>query len=67
MNQHPGVIDCGVNKALVFLLSAIGGFSDVFGFIALAHLFTAHITGNIVIIIAYLVAPEKFLKGVNSR
>lgn len=38
-----------------FFMAAIAGFSDVFGFIALDRLFTAHITGNIVIIISYLI------------
>jgi len=33
-------------------MAAIAGFSDVFGFIALDRLFTAHITGNVVIIIS---------------
>ena len=36
-----------------FIMAAIAGFSDVFGFIALHQLFTAHITGNVVMAISY--------------
>lgn len=42
-----------------FFMAAIAGFSDVFGFIALDRLFTAHITGNIVIIISFLIYNTK--------
>ena len=38
-----------------FIMAAIAGFSDVFGFIALHQLFTAHITGNIVMAISYAI------------
>lgn len=38
-----------------FFMAIIAGFSDVFGFIALDRLFTAHITGNIVIILSSLI------------
>jgi len=42
-----------------FFMAAIAGFSDVFGFIALDRLFTAHITGNIVIVISFLIYGTK--------
>jgi uncharacterized membrane protein YoaK (UPF0700 family) len=38
-----------------FLMAAIAGFTDVFAFVSLDKLFTAHITGNIVIAIAELI------------
>lgn len=38
-----------------FIMAAVAGFSDVFGFIALHQLFTAHITGNIVMAISYAI------------
>lgn len=40
---------------IAFFMAAISGFSDVFGFIALDSLFTAHVTGNIVIVISSLI------------
>lgn len=39
-----------------FLMATIAGFIDVFGFVNLSKLFTAHITGNIVIAIAELIS-----------
>ncbi len=44
-----------VNSSLyiAFVMAAIAGFSDVFGFITLHEIFTAHITGNLVIAISY--------------
>jgi len=47
-----------------FIVSAIAGFSDVFGFIALQQLFTAHITGNIVMVISYAISHTP---GITSR
>jgi uncharacterized membrane protein YoaK (UPF0700 family) len=47
-----------------FFMAAIGGFSDVFGFIALDRLFTAHVTGNIVVIIAFIIYD---IKGITSK
>ena len=38
-----------------FIMAVIAGFSDVFGFIALHQIFTAHITGNIVMAISYAI------------
>ena len=45
-------------KLLPFVLSVIAGSVDVIGFLELNSLFTAHITGNIVVLIARLVAGE---------
>lgn len=42
---------------MIALLSFIGGYVDTFGFIALFGLFTAHITGNFVLMGAMLVNP----------
>ncbi len=42
---------------MIALLSLIGGYVDTFGFIALFGLFTAHITGNFVLMGAMLVHP----------
>ncbi len=42
-------------SSTAFLMAAIAGFTDVLGFISLDKLFTAHITGNIVVAIAELI------------
>src|SRR5688572_18031087 len=42
---------------MVAMLSFIGGYVDTFGFIALFGLFTAHITGNFVLMGAMIVHP----------
>ncbi|CAG0991968.1 hypothetical protein MTYP_02332 [Methylophilaceae bacterium] len=42
---------------MIAMLSFIGGYVDTFGFIALFGLFTAHITGNFVLMGAMLVHP----------
>ncbi|MBU6383717.1 MAG: DUF1275 family protein [Verrucomicrobia bacterium] len=43
------------SSGTAFLMAFISGLVDVFGFIALSKLFTAHITGNIVIAIAEII------------
>lgn len=43
------------NRALPFVLSVIAGSTDVIGFLGLNGLFTAHITGNIVVLAAHAV------------
>ena len=53
MKTHDHVLN--ESSFIAFIMSAISGFSDVFCFIALQHLFTAHITGNIVLIITYAI------------
>jgi uncharacterized membrane protein YoaK (UPF0700 family) len=42
-------------QALVILLSVTAGSTDIIGFLGLNGLFTAHITGNIVIVAAHIV------------
>lgn len=41
--------------SIAFLMAAIAGFTDVISFIGVNHLFTAHITGNIVIAISDII------------
>jgi len=43
-------------RALPFVLAIIAGSVDVIGFLGLGGLFTAHVTGNLVIVAAHLVA-----------
>ena len=45
-------------RALPFILSVIAGATDIIGFLGLNGLFTAHITGNIVVLAAHVVAGE---------
>src|SRR5262245_52476271 len=44
-----------LENRLPFLLSVIAGMVDVIGFLSLGNIFTAHITGNLVVISAALV------------
>src|SRR5215471_4487467 len=44
--------------ALPFLLSLIAGSTDVIGFLGLNGLFTAHITGNLVVLAAHVAAGD---------
>src|SRR6266851_7325278 len=46
-------------RALPFILSVIAGSTDIVGFLGLNGLFTAHVTGNIVIIAAHVIAGER--------
>ena len=43
---------------LPFVLSVIAGSTDIIGFLGLNGLFTAHITGNIVVLAAHMVAGD---------
>lgn len=45
-------------RALAFLLSVIAGATDIIGFLGLNGLFTAHITGNIVVLAAHVVGGD---------
>ena len=45
-------------QTLVILLSVTAGSTDVIGFLGLNGLFTAHITGNLVIIAAHVISGE---------
>lgn len=40
------------------VLSLIGGSTDIIGFLALNGLFTAYITGNIIVMVAYIAASD---------
>jgi uncharacterized membrane protein YoaK (UPF0700 family) len=46
-------------KVLPFILSVVAGSVDVISFLGLDHLFSAHITGNLVILAAHIVAGTK--------
>jgi len=46
------------SRALPFVLSVIAGSTDIIGFLGLNGLFTAHITGNIVILAAHVVSGD---------
>ena len=54
----PSIEDSFGLKLLPFVLSTIAGSLDVTGFLGLGGLFTAHITGNVVVLAARLVAHE---------
>lgn len=45
-------------RALPFVLSVIAGATDTIGFLSLNGLFTAHITGNLAVLAAHLVAGD---------
>jgi uncharacterized membrane protein YoaK (UPF0700 family) len=46
------------SRTLPFVLSLIAGSTDVIGFLGLNGLFTAHITGNLVVLAAHMVAGD---------
>jgi uncharacterized membrane protein YoaK (UPF0700 family) len=45
-------------RTLPFLLSLIAGSTDIIGFLGLNGLFTAHITGNLVVLAAHVIAGD---------
>ena len=55
----PSVDDSLGTKLLPFALSMVAGSVDIIGFLGLDGLFTAHITGNLVILAAKLVAGQQ--------
>jgi uncharacterized membrane protein YoaK (UPF0700 family) len=55
----PSVDGSRTAKLLPFVLSVIAGNVDIIGFLGLGGLFTAHITGNLVVLGARLVAGEQ--------
>ena len=55
----PSVDESVSARLLVFILSVTAGSTDTIGFLGLGGLFTAHITGNIVVLAAKLVVGEK--------
>jgi uncharacterized membrane protein YoaK (UPF0700 family) len=46
------------SRVLPFVLSLIAGSTDIIGFLGLNGLFTAHITGNLVVLAAHIVAGD---------
>ena len=55
----PSVDGSPAAKLLVFVLSVIAGSVDIIGFLEMGGLFIAHITGNIVVLAARLVAGDQ--------
>jgi uncharacterized membrane protein YoaK (UPF0700 family) len=53
------VDDSPGTKLLPFVLSVIAGAVDIIGFLGLGGLFTAHVTGNLVVLAAMLVAGDQ--------
>jgi uncharacterized membrane protein YoaK (UPF0700 family) len=58
MNAAPSVDDSPALKLLPFVLSLVAGSLDIIGFRGLDGLLTAHITGNLVILAAKVVAHD---------
>ena len=59
--RRPGEASAGGDtaiRALPFILSLTAGSTDIIGFLGLNGLFTAHITGNIVVLAAHIVARD---------
>ena len=56
MSRTP--VNDGAGLLLPAVLSTTAGAMDIIGFLALGGLFTAHITGNLVVLAARLVAGE---------
>jgi uncharacterized membrane protein YoaK (UPF0700 family) len=59
----PSVDDTLATRLLPFVLGVVAGSVDVIGFLGLAGLFTAHITGNLVILAAHIVAGGEASPG----
>jgi uncharacterized membrane protein YoaK (UPF0700 family) len=57
LDQRVGVSERAM-RVLPFMLSVIAGSTDIIGFLGLNGLFTAHITGNIVVLAAHIVAGD---------
>ena len=55
----PSVSDSLAAKLLPFVLASIAGSVDVIGFLGLNGLFTAHVTGNLVILAAHIVTGSE--------
>jgi uncharacterized membrane protein YoaK (UPF0700 family) len=55
----PESVTSDLNPRLPVLLSLIAGLVDVIGFLGLGHVFTAHITGNLVVMAADLVGGRQ--------
>jgi len=52
-------IDSRAVQALLVVLSVIAGCTDILGFLGLNGLFTAHITGNLVVLTAHIVRGDE--------
>jgi len=57
-NEHLPSIDSPAVQALLVVLSFVAGATDVISFLGLDGLFTAHITGNLVILAAHIVIGD---------
>jgi uncharacterized membrane protein YoaK (UPF0700 family) len=55
----PSVDSSRALRVLLFLLSVTAGSVDVIGFLGLGGLFLAHITGNLVILAAHIIADDE--------
>ena len=49
---------CRGSRGLPLVLSVIAGATDIIGFLGLNGLFTSHITGNLVVLAAHIVAGD---------
>jgi uncharacterized membrane protein YoaK (UPF0700 family) len=57
LNMVSAAVDFA-SRALPFVLSLIAGSTDIIGFLGLNGLFTSHITGNLVVLAAHIVAGD---------
>ncbi len=58
METHIKTVKFASLSSMALMMAAISGFADVIGFVGVNRLFTAHITGNIVIAIAEIIHHE---------